>query len=437
MQNIKVFKFGGTSIGLPERMRKVANIINTKEKKIVVLSAISGTTNALIEICNEKDTSKALKKINKLKNSHIQFALKLLNNQNLIDEANTYIEERFKQIEQIKNKNIAQEEENIIFAQGELLSTKLFHLYLAEIGINAKLIPALECIKLNDQSLPDKDFIKTKLTGIIKDEPDTTFFVTQGFICIDSNNKISTLQRGGSDYTASIIGAAVNASIIEIWTDIDGMHNNDPRYIKNTYSIKQLSFDEAAELAYFGAKVLHPQCIFPAQEAGIPVKILSTIEATADGTLINNKHSAGVIKAIAAKDNITLINIHSIRMLMAYGFLKKVFEVFDLYKTSIDIITTSEVNITISIDDTTYLKEITKELKKIATVEFSYDNSIICIVGDLILENKTVPVKVLKSLRDVPLRIISYGASPNNISMVIKSEYKQKVLERLHNNLFN
>ncbi|MGE9616987.1 MAG: aspartate kinase [Solitalea-like symbiont of Acarus siro] len=353
MQNIKVFKFGGSSVGLPERMHKVANIINTQEKKIVVLSAISGTTNALIEIRNEEDTSKALEKINTLKDTHINFAFKLLNSQNLIDEANTYIEERFKQIEQIKKAPINQEEENIIFAQGELLSTKLFHLYLREIGIKAKLVSALECIKLNDQSLPDKDFIKSKLTSLLNKETETTVFITQGFICIDSNNKISTLQRGGSDYSASIIGAAVSASIIEIWTDIDGMHNNDPRCIKNTYSIKQLSFDEAAELAYFGAKVLHPQCIFPAQEANIPVKILSTIESTAEGTLINNEHSAGVIKAIAAKDNITLINIHSIRMLMAYGFLKKVFEVFDLYKISIDIITTSEVTITISIDDTT------------------------------------------------------------------------------------
>ncbi len=289
---------------------------------------------------------------------------------------------------------------------------------------------------VDNDSEPILSEIETRLSAILAQYPSTTLFITQGFICINPRNEIDNLKRGGSDYSASLIGAAVQASVVEIWTDIDGVHNNDPRIVQNTKPIAELSFDEAAELAYFGAKILHPSTVLPAKLKNIPVLLKNTINPTGKGTLISNKISGTGIKAIAAKDSVTVIKIKSGRMLLAYGFLRKVFEIFEKYKTPIDVITTSEVAISLTIDKEDYLAQIVDELKVLGAVEVDKNQTIVCIVGNMIAEEKGHALEVMQALDNISVRMISYGGSRHNMSIVIDSNNKEKALRSLHKNLF-
>ena len=324
-----------------------------------------------------------------------------------------------------------------ILAQGELLSTKLFSLYLEEKGIPHKLIPALDFMTLDTQDEPQVGTIKVKLAQILQKNKDTDIFITQGYISRNAKGEVDNLKRGGSDYTASLVAAAINASVCEIWTDIDGMHNNDPRVVKTTRPIEQMSFEEAAELAYFGAKILHPASIWPAQFYNVPVRLLNTMDPSAKGTLITEDAGSTGVKAVAAKDNITAIKVKSSRMLLAYGFLRKVFEVFEKYRTSIDMITTSEVAVSVTIDSDIYLKEITKELEAFGIVEIDANQSIVSIVGNEITDTKEIMHKLFESIKAIPVRMVSYGGSRHNISLLIPRSYKEQTLQELNKGLFH
>ncbi|MBQ5455064.1 MAG: aspartate kinase, partial [Prevotella sp.] len=328
-------------------------------------------------------------------------------------------------------------EEKSIVAQGEVISTNMMANYLQECGVNTCLISALDFMRTDKNSEPDPQYIKEKLTAILNDKADFQIYITQGFICRNAYGEIDNLQRGGSDYTASLVGAAINAEEIQIWTDIDGMHNNDPRVVDKTEAVRQLNFEEAAELAYFGAKILHPTCIQPAKYAGIPVRMKNTMDPKAEGTIVDNVIVRGKIKAVAAKDNITAIKIKSSRMLLATGFLRKVFEIFESYQTPIDMIATSEVGVSMSIDNDAHLNEIVDELKKYGTVTVDSDMTIICVVGDLDWSNLGFETLATEAMKNIPVRMISYGGSNYNISFLIKGTDKKRALQNLSDMLFN
>jgi aspartate kinase len=437
---MKVLKFGGTSVGSPERMKKLLDIIRPEEKQIVVLSAVSGTTNSLVEISQaylNNDKQKAGQLISVLQEKYEVFIRELYTTDEGYNNGKDLIDYHFSLITSFASELFTPIEEKIILAQGELLSTTLYHFYLTEIGVPSVLLPALDFMKIDEDNEPIVEFITEHIFPLIEAEPDKTLFITQGYICRNSFGEIDNLRRGGSDYTASLIGAAINAEEVQIWTDIDGMHNNDPRIVKGTKPIARLSFDEAAELAYFGAKILHPQSVFPAQKYKIPVRLLNTMEPSAPGTLIASESEKGKIKSIAAKDGITAIKIQSSRMLLAYGFLRRVFEVFERYKTPIDMITTSEVAVSVTIDDTSNLDDILSELNTFGIVEVDSEQSIICIVGDFSAERHGYAARVLEALKHIPLRMISYGGSNYNISLLLKSAEKTEALRSLHNRLFD
>ncbi len=437
---MKVLKFGGTSVGSAERMKKVAELISNDEQKIVVLSAMSGTTNSLLEIADyfyKNNVDGALEHIIALENKYFDVVEELYQTEKKKSEAKDILKSHFDYLRSFANAVFTLFEEKAVVAQGELLSTNLFQLYLEEIGENSILLPALNFMRLDKNGEPDTEYIKMHLLELLKANPGFKIYLTQGFICRNCYGEIDNLQRGGSDYTASLIGAVVGAKEIQIWTDIDGLHNNDPRYVKNTKAIPMLNFEEAAELAYFGAKILHPTCILPAKLANIPVRLLNTLQPEAPGTLISTQINKGKIEAVAAKDGITAIKIKSGRMLLAYGFLRKVFEIFESYKTPIDMITTSEVGVSVTIDNTKYLEEIVNDLKKLGTVSVDKDMVIVCVVGDLFYENVGFQAKVVGALNDIPIRMISYGGSNYNISFLIKKEDKGKALNALSNALFN
>ncbi len=436
--NMKVLKFGGTSVGSVENMSHVKDIINDGHKKIVVLSAMSGTTNQLVAIARDilnKTPNDAITKIDTLHETYMNTIDRLIINTLLNSDCKTYVSGIFSFLSACTYKASSALLDNQIVAQGELLSTYIFNSYLEQEGINASLLPALDFMKIDSFKEPDIEYIKKNFKTVFDNTKDSQIYITQGFICLDETGEISNLQRGGSDYTATIIGAAIKAEEVQIWTDIDGMHNNDPRYVENTKPISNLSFDEAAELAYFGAKILHPQTVIPVRADSIPVRLKNTMEPEAYGTLISEKTSGSGIKAIAAKDNITAIKIKSARMLQAHGFLKKVFEVFEVYKTSIDMITTSEVAVSLTIDDDKNLNKIIKELDNIATVEVDNNHSIICLVGHECVNHQST-YKLFQILQDVKIRMISYGGSNNNISLLIDTKDKIKTLQKLNNYLF-
>ena len=439
-EKFKILKFGGTSLGTVERIKHVANLICNNELNLVVLSAMSGTTNSLAEIASllfNGDIDGAQRDIKRLESKYIEVADKLYLSAKSIEEAKKFILCSFSSLQTIAQSPISSKQEKIILSQGELLITRLMHIYLKEIGIVSVLLPAIEFMRTDRNGEPDIHFIKRNVCKLLKHYPNNRLFITQGYICRNVSGEIDNLQRGGSDYTASLIGAAVNASEIQIWTDIDGMHDNDPRIVDKTTPVRQLHFEEAAELAYFGAKILHPTCVQPAKYANIPVRLLNTMEPTAPGTLISNDTEKGKIKAVAAKDNITAIKIKSGRMLLAYGFLRKVFEIFESYQTSIDMICTSEVGVSVSIDNTKHLNEILDDLKKYGTVTVDQDMCIICVVGDLEWENVGFEAKALDAMRDIPVRMISFGGSNYNISFLIREEDKKKALQSLSDHLFN
>ena len=437
---MKVLKFGGTSVGSPQRMKEVSQLINDGDKKIVVLSAMSGTTNSLVEISDylyKKNPEGANEVINKLERKYIQHVYDLYNTDEYKQKTLTFIKDIFNGIRSFTKDIFTLFEEKVILSQGELISTNMVTNYLLEQGVNVVLLPALEFMRTDKNAEPDLVYIKNKLTAQLEMHPDADLYITQGYICRNAYGEVDNLQRGGSDYSASLIGAAVNASEIQIWTDIDGMHDNDPRIVEKTSPVRQLHFEEAAELAYFGAKILHPTCIQPAKYANIPVRLLNTMEPSAPGTLISNDTELGKIKAVAAKDNITAIQIKSGRMLLAYGFLRKVFEIFESYQTSIDMICTSEVGVSVSIDDTKHLNEIVNDLKKYGIVHVDHDMCIICVVGDLRWENVGFEAKALDAMREIPVRMISFGGSDYNISFLVSKDDKKRALQSLSDHLFN
>lgn len=437
-----VLKFGGTSVGTPQGMNQIREII-TKDnnKKLIVLSALSGVTNTLVEIgerLRKKEHEQAGKVIKKLQKRYDEFIDELFKTDSFKNQASVIIAESMTFIKSCLEKPFTNSIDKELLAQGELMSTNIFNLHLQEHELNSALINALDFVRTDAFSEPDEAFINKELSDILMKQPaETNLIITQGYICRNAEGHIDNLKRGGSDYTASLVGAALNADEIQIWTDIDGMHNNDPRVVDKTFSIPQLSFEEAAELAYFGAKILHPSCIRPAQKKTIPVRLKNTMKPEAPGTLIHTKEGSGEgIKAIAAKDGIVAIKIKSLRMLMAYGFLRRVFEIFEKYKTPIDVITTSEVAISVTIDNIYYLDSILSELRPFGEVEVDQEQSIICLVGNMVAEKPGLVSKIFGALQDVPVRMISYGGSRHNISVVVDTQYKKEALKRLNDGVF-
>lgn len=437
---MKVMKFGGTSVGKPERMHQVAQLITAgDEPAIVVLSALSGTTNALVSIGEammKGDKQGAKQLIDTLETHYRNFVLALVETSEAQDKANAVVTEHFEFLNIILKISFNDALNKDILAQGELLSTKLFSIYLGEKGIDHAYLPALEFMSIDAYDEPQIPSIKSKLTQLLADNAGKPLYITQGYICRNAKGEVDNLKRGGSDYSASLIAAAIQASVCEIWTDIDGMHNNDPRIVNKTFPIEQLSFEEAAELAYFGAKILHPASIWPAQFFNVPVKLLNTMQPNAKGTLIVEEAGSVGVKAVAAKDGIVSINIKSSRMLLAYGFLRKIFEVFEKYRTSIDMITTSEVAVSVTIDNTAHLEEILKELEPFGTIEVEEANTIISVVGNEIAETKDILSKLFESLSGISIRMVSYGGSRHNVSLLVASSDKNETLRKLNEGLF-
>lgn len=437
---MKVMKFGGTSVGSPERMKNVSSLITKSgEPTFVVLSAMSGTTNSLVEISNylyRKNPEGANEVINALEKKYLTHVEELYSTEEYKEKTRQFLREEFSSLRTFTKDLFTSFEEKSVVAQGEIISTNMVVNYLQECGIKAVLLSALDFMRTDKNSEPDPQYIKEKLNNVMADNEGYQIYITQGFICRNAYGEIDNLQRGGSDYTASLIGAAINAEEIQIWTDIDGMHNNDPRVVEKTEAVRQLNFEEAAELAYFGAKILHPTCVQPAKYAGIPVRLKNTMDPDADGTIIDNVIVRGKIKAVAAKDNITAIKIKSSRMLLATGFLRKVFEIFESYQTPIDMIATSEVGVSMSIDNDSHLNEIVDELKKYGTVTVDANMCIVCVVGDLDWSNLGFETLATDAMKNIPVRMISYGGSNYNISFLIKESDKKQALQNLSNVLF-
>lgn len=437
---MKVLKFGGTSVGSPENMRMVMKIITDGEQKLVVLSAMSGTTNSLVEISKHlynHDKAGAKEIINGLRSKYDKVIDELYTEVRFKQEGTAVIDSVFETLEELTRIEFSEAGEKIALAQGELISTQLFTLMMKENGYDTELLPALDFMRIDEERAADMEAIETLLSEIMAGTRKADYYITQGFICRDPEGRIDNLERGGSDYTASLIGAAMNSEEVQIWTDIDGFHNNDPRFVENTRKIDQLSFNEAAELAYFGAKILHPQTISPARVKNIPVRLKNTMNPADSGTLITTVSDGSGIKAVAAKDGITAIKIRSGRMLMAYGFLKRVFEVFERYKTPIDMISTSEVAVSLTIDNTRYLNEIREELLQFGEVEIDREMSIVCIVGDIIREETGFASRVFNALDGIPIRMISYGGSRFNISVLVPTTHKKSTLQTLSDRLLN
>ncbi len=434
-------KFGGTSVGTPDRMKSVASLITESgDPTFVVLSAMSGTTNSLIEISDylyKKNPDGANDVINHLEKKYIDHTQALYSTKEMRQATGTFLKGRFDYLRSFTKDLFTSFEAKNIVAQGEIMSTNMMVNYLQEIGIKAVLLNALDFMRTDKNTEPDPQYIREKLHELMEKNEGYQIYVTQGFICRNAYGEVDNLQRGGSDYTASLIGAALPADEIQIWTDIDGMHNNDPRIVEKTDAVSQLNFEEAAELAYFGAKILHPTCVQPAKYAGIPVRLKNTMDSKAPGTIIDNVLVRGKIKAVAAKDNITAIKIKSSRMLLATGFMRKVFEIFESFQTPIDMITTSEVGVSMSIDNPTHLEEIVAELKKYGTVTVDEDMCIICVVGDLDWSNLGFETLATDAMKDIPVRMISYGGSNYNISFLIRESDKKKALQSLSDTLFN
>ena len=440
---MQVWKFGGTSVGKPERMKSIRQLITEDgQPKVVVLSALSGTTNALLSITESiisNNIAEAEAKATFLKEHYHSFISELYLTEKGKSAGQEIINREFDFINKlIKTTPYSIKEEKEMVALGELLSTQIFEAYLQEEGVDSLLLPALDFMVIDEDNEPIMWKIEKNIAEILAPHKRKQIFITQGFICRNPAGEVDNLKRGGSDYTASLIGGAIQAEEVQIWTDIDGMHNNDPRIVKNTFPIRELSFAEAAELAYFGAKILHPSTITPAKMKGVPVRLKNTMEPTAFGTLISEKSTDIEIKAIAAKDNITAIYIHSTRMLNAYGFLKRVFEVFEKYKTPVDMITTSEVSVSVTIDQTTHLDAIMSDLREFAELENpDKDQVIICIVGNFWADKEGIAIKVLDAIKSIPIRMISYGASEHNISLLVDAKHKNDALNALNDGLFN
>ncbi|MDE5607621.1 MAG: aspartate kinase [Muribaculaceae bacterium] len=436
---MKVLKFGGTSVGSAHRIKDVAELITNRGKNIVVLSAMAGTTNSLLEISDylhKRNIPAAKEVINNLELKYEQVVDELYESDETKLLASNDIRECFSYIRSFCQDNFTLFEEKEVVSRGEIMSTTLMYYYLRERDVNVTVLPALDFMRTDKNSEPDMPYIKQKLESLLERNTKASLYLTEGYICRNSYGEIDNLRRGGSDLTASVIGAALGAEEIEIWTDIDGMHNNDPRYVEGTRPVSELHFEEAAELAYFGAKILHPTCVLPAKLNNIPVRLLNTMDPKASGTVIYNALPSHTIKAVAAKDDITAIKIKSSRMLLAYGFLRKVFEIFEEHKTAIDMIATSEVGVSVTVDSTKELDHIVDDLKKFGTVSVDPDMVIICVVGDLEWHNTGFESRALEALRDIPVRMISYGGSNYNISFLISKNDKIRALNALSDKLF-
>lgn len=436
---MKILKFGGTSVGSPQRMKDVCQLITDGDRKIVVLSAMSGTTNSLVEIADyikKRNQEAAGNVINKLRTLYKQHVEELYSKEENKEKTNALLLDIFMHLHNLTTQEYSDKLEKEILAQGELMSTNMVTNYLKEQGVKVMLIPALNFMRTESNGEPDMAYIKEHITDILKKNDGYELYITQGFICRNINGDVDNLQRGGSDYTACLVGAVLRAEEIQIWTDIDGMHNNDPRYVPNTTPVRQLNFEEAAELAYFGAKILHPTCIQPAHYAGVPVRLLNTMDPSAPGTIINDQMQKGTIKAVAAKDNITAIKIVSSRMLLATGFLHKLFETFEVNHTPVDMVTTSEVGVTLTIDNNAHLANIVEELKKYGTVSIDENMCIICVVGDLRWGNVGFETLVTEALAQIPVRMIAYGGSNHNISFLVRESDKKEALCALSEKLF-
>ncbi len=437
---MKIMKFGGTSVGNPDRMRSIIPLINGEEKVIVVLSALSGTTNSLVEISdllNAGNTGEASRKNEALREKYYNVVEDLYPTPEFKKKGHELINSHFDYINDVINHAFTKQHEKAIVAQGELISTALFHNLLSANQIPSVLLPALNFMRIDKEGEPDSFYIEENFKRELSAHPDEKIIITQGFICRNAYGEIDNLKRGGSDFTASLLGAAINASEIEIWTDINGFHNNDPRFVEKTTVIRELSFDEAAELAYFGAKILHPSSVNPAREKNIPVRLKNTMDPSDEGTLITSSFILQDYKAVAAKDGISVFRIKSARMLMAYGFLRKVFEIFEAYKTPIDMITTSEVSVSITIDNPSYIEQIAHDLRELGTVEVEQNQTIICIVGDFRTERTGSAPEIFEALNTIPLKMISYGGSPYSISLLIDTKDKIESLKLLNKFLFN
>ena len=437
---MKILKFGGTSVGSPQRMKDVCQLITDGNRKIVVLSAMSGTTNSLVEIADyikKRNLEAAGNVINKLRTLYKQHVEELYSKEENKEKTNALLLDIFMHLHNLTTQEYSDKLEKEILAQGELMSTNMVTNYLKEQGVKVMLIPALDFMRTDSNGEPDMPYIKEHITDILKKNDGYELYITQGFICRNINGDVDNLQRGGSDYTACLVGAVLRAEEIQIWTDIDGMHNNDPRYVPNTTPVRQLNFEEAAELAYFGAKILHPTCIQPAHYAGVPVRLLNTMDPSAPGTIINDQMQKGTIKAVAAKDNITSIKIVSSRMLLATGFLHKLFETFEVNHTPVDMVTTSEVGVTLTIDNNAHLANIVEEIKKYGTISIDENMCIICVVGDLSWGNVGFETLVTEALAQIPVRMIAYGGSNHNISFLVRESDKKAALCALSEKLFN
>ncbi len=441
-EKMHVWKFGGTSVGRPERMHAIKNLITADSgRKIIVLSALSGTTNALLSMADSLRgglTDEAAEKIEHLKAHYDSFIRDLYKTPDSLNAGRQIVDNEFSFIRSLaRSRPFTDKQEKELVAEGELLSTQLFQAYLTEQGANAVLLPALEFMRIDADGEPELDLIERYLCELLKDQTDKQLIITQGFICRNPRGEVDNLKRGGSDYTASLIGGAIRANEIQIWTDIDGMHNNDPRIVKKTVPIRELTFDEAAELAYFGAKILHPSTITPAKMRGVPVRLKNTMDPDTPGTLIADRSSNDVFKAIAAKDNITALYIHSTRMLNAYGFLRRIFEIFERFKTPVDLIATSEVSVSVTIDNTANIQALMDELRTFCDLEEpDYEQCIVCIVGNFSADNPNIAAKVLNAMTDIPIRMISYGGTEHNISLLLHSRYKAQALNALNEGLF-
>ncbi|MCX6226617.1 MAG: aspartate kinase [Bacteroidia bacterium] len=436
---MRVMKFGGTSVGNPQRIAEVGRLISDPTPKIVVLSAMADTTNDLVtysEYLYKKDHSGAKTFLESMRKKYYSIACELFSSEEYKSHSRQMIDSHFDNLDEFNRDIFTQHEEKTVLAKGEMISTALMAYHLQEVGVSCALLPALNFMRIDKDQEPDNYYIRENLNREILLHPGISLFITQGFICRNAFGEVDNLKRGGSDYTASIIGAAIEADEIQIWTDIDGFHNNDPRYVNNTTRIGELSFNEAAELAYFGAKILHPTSVRPAQDKNIPVRLKNTLDPDSPGTLITGETTGTGIKAVAAKDGIVAIRIKSDRMLLAFGFLRKVFEIFESHRTSIDMIATSEVSVSMTIDQVDRLNDIVADLENYGTVEVVRDQTIICVVGDLIGESRGMAVQALEALRHIPIRMISYGSSNNNISLLIKSSDKTEALNSLSNHLF-
>ncbi len=434
-------KFGGTSVGSPERMKEVARLVTRDAEPVfVVLSAMSGTTNQLVELTQHlynKRAEQAEELIDCLENTYLGHVTNLYTTDEKRSQVGLLLKEKFDYLRSFSHDMFTSFEEKAIVAQGEVLSTNMVVAYLQEIGVDAILLDALDFMRTDKDGEPNSEAIHDLLTEVMEQNSGHQVYITQGFICRNAFGEVDNLLRGGSDYTASLVGAALQAEEIQIWTDIDGLHNNDPRVVEHTEPVRELNFGEAAELAYFGAKILHPTCVLPAKKADIPVRLKFTMEPDAPGTLITSRLTRGVMKAVAAKDNITVIKIRSSRMLLPTGFLRKVFEVFESYHTPVDLVATSEVGVSVSVSDDKYLTDIVQELEKYGRVYVDKNMCIVCVVGDFDWSNVGFATRAIDALRDIPVRMISFGGSNHNISMLIRADDKKRALQSLSEKLFN